>query len=184
MNKNLLLVPLLAQLMLVGCSSLSKQDCLEADWFDVGVRDGSRGFPVERLGSHDKACAKISVQPDEETYFKGREKGLLSYCTAETGLSEGKRNNRYHDVCPTESEKAFLTSYIDGLELRLIDLELESLEYRLWLSHLRIKHTTQQRKPDRTLLSRISSQENLLRSNISERRSIRRRIANHRLKLD
>lgn len=184
MKKHLLLVPVLAQLLLGGCSSMSKHQCLVGDWFDQGVRDGSRGLPVETLARHDKACARVSVLPDQDMYFKGREQGLLDYCTAESGLTAGRDNKPYANVCPEESEQAFLVSYIDGLELRLVDLELDSLEDRLWLSHLRLKQESQGRNPNRAILGRISSRENLLRRNITERRSIRSRIAHYRLRLD
>ena len=62
------LIRLLAALALVGslsgCASLSKSECLSADWEDIGIRDGANGQPEEYLIQHAKACSKVHVVPD------------------------------------------------------------------------------------------------------------------------
>jgi len=45
-----------------GCASLSKSECLSANWEDVGIRDGADGRPEEYLIQHSKACSKVSVE--------------------------------------------------------------------------------------------------------------------------
>ena len=34
-----------------GCSSLSKSECMNASWEDIGIRDGANGQPEEYLMS-------------------------------------------------------------------------------------------------------------------------------------
>ena len=47
------LIKLLAALALVGslsgCASLSKSECLNANWEDIGIRDGANGQSEEYL---------------------------------------------------------------------------------------------------------------------------------------
>jgi len=38
-------------LILAGCASLSKNQCLNADWYAVGLEDGAVGRPLERLSA-------------------------------------------------------------------------------------------------------------------------------------
>jgi len=52
--------------VLVACGTLSKEECLTADWGAIGERDGSAGYaPQSRLAGHAKACAKAGVSPDQ-----------------------------------------------------------------------------------------------------------------------
>ena len=55
-----------------GCASLSKDECLNADWQDIGVRDGANGQPEEYLIQHSTACAKVGVTPDRTRWLAGR----------------------------------------------------------------------------------------------------------------
>src|SRR4051812_34107862 len=78
------LIKLLATLAvlasLTGCASLSKSECLSANWEDVGIRDGADGRPEEYLIQHSKACAKVAVVPDRGAWLHGREQGLDRFC--------------------------------------------------------------------------------------------------------
>jgi hypothetical protein len=59
-----------------GCASMSKNECMAANWEDVGIRDGASGRPEEYLIQHPKACAKVNVVPDRGAWLHGREQGL------------------------------------------------------------------------------------------------------------
>ena len=65
-NRSLLRLLTTAALLgaLSGCASLSKSECLNANWEDIGVRDGANGQPEEYLIQHSTACAKVNVAPD------------------------------------------------------------------------------------------------------------------------
>jgi hypothetical protein len=65
-----------------GCASLSKSECLSANWEDVGIRDGADGRPEEYLIQHSKACAKVNVVPDRGVWLHGREQGLERFCVS------------------------------------------------------------------------------------------------------
>lgn len=86
--------------LLSGCATLSKQECMVGDWQAIGYNDGVAGYSVERLASHSKACAKVSVAPDYQAWERGRELGLQQYCTADSAYNVGRRGNALNNVCP------------------------------------------------------------------------------------
>lgn len=97
-----------------ACSSnLSKKECLNADWYIIGVEDGSQGYPLSRIGRHREACAKVSVVPDHQRYEEGLKKGYTSYCTRAGGYEIGQRGRTHHNVCTGE----FITAYKHGYEM-------------------------------------------------------------------
>jgi len=120
---------------LSGCASLSAEECLAADWYTIGVEDGSRGQPVSRIGAHRKACAEVGVQPDMARYDAGRAFGLQSFCTRERGYAEGENGRSYSGVCPPHLEPIFMQGYLAGQdrfrtkqEIRRVERELAALQ--------------------------------------------------------
>ena len=65
----------LACLVVASCATLNENQCLYADWYAIGEVDGNKGYTMDRLGRHSKACADVAVVPDREAYAAGREKG-------------------------------------------------------------------------------------------------------------
>src|SRR5205085_7248960 len=104
-------------LALAGCASMNRNQCLNADWYAIGLEDGARGRAVERLGDHRRACAEYNVAPDTARYVAGRNEGLKSFCTYERGFSEGRAGNPYEAACPAPGATAFLAGYNRGREL-------------------------------------------------------------------
>src|SRR5262245_19017165 len=81
---------------LTGCASLSKDECLSANWEDIGVRDGANGQPEEYLIQHSTACAKVNVAPDRGAWLHGRERGLERYCVPQRMYNIGEYNGSFH----------------------------------------------------------------------------------------
>ena len=102
-------------LVLAGCASLNKNQCLNADWYAVGLEDGALGRPLERLGDHRRACADYNVAPQTERYLAGRNEGLKTFCNYERGYSNGRAGYAYVPVCAAES--GFSAGYQRGREL-------------------------------------------------------------------
>lgn len=100
------LIPLLA-LALSGCATLDKNECLTADWRELGRQDGRAGYPQTRLGEHREACAEHGIRPDERRYNAGRNEGLQDYCMLDNALREGMAGRQYQGVCPSEVHRAF-----------------------------------------------------------------------------
>ncbi|MBW2451506.1 MAG: DUF2799 domain-containing protein [Deltaproteobacteria bacterium] len=100
-----------------GCATMNQSECLNADWFVVGLEDGSRGYPVSQIGKHRKACAEHQISPDFSQYEKGHSDGLQLFCTERNGFLLGNRGGQYSGVCPPDIEPAFLNGYQSGQEL-------------------------------------------------------------------
>jgi hypothetical protein len=96
---------------------MSKEECLNANWNDVGLKDGIKGRDVSRLNGYVKSCAKTNITPDETAYTKGRNKGLKSFCTIQNGYAQGIKNKEYYGVCVDHNEARFLEGRTLGLEL-------------------------------------------------------------------
>ncbi|BFM09738.1 DUF2799 domain-containing protein [Halioxenophilus aromaticivorans] len=113
-GQGLLLTSLLV--LITGCSSLSKQECLNADWYQIGLEDGSNGKARNNLARHRKACAKVNITPDLTAYERGHDEGLTRYCNYSNGLSVGNRGAAMPTFCPLGTRAQFELGYHDGLE--------------------------------------------------------------------
>jgi hypothetical protein len=139
---------LAATLFLSGCASMSKSECMSANWEDVGIRDGAAGRPEEYLIEHSKACAEVQVTPDRNAWLKGREHGLERFCVPyrayqvgesgggfDTGMCAGFDQERLQnafergrDVNRMQSELSSLDSQIQDIRARLEKKDLEQKE--------------------------------------------------------
>lgn len=104
-------------LMLAGCASMSKTECLYADWGAIGFEDGANGAPASAVGSRRQACAKAGVTPDMNAYLAGRDRGLAEYCTPAKGFAAGESGHAYAGVCGRHNEASFLENYRAGARL-------------------------------------------------------------------
>ena len=107
---------------------MNRSQCVNADWYAIGLEDGARGRALERLGDHRRACAEYNVAPDAARYVAGRDAGLKSFCTYERGFSEGRAGNYYAAACPALSASAFLAGYNRGRELHDLHQRLDDVE--------------------------------------------------------
>ncbi|WP_454761681.1 DUF2799 domain-containing protein [Caulobacter segnis] len=120
-----------AALALASCATMSKEQCLQGDWRGVGYGDGASGYPMSRIDSHAKACAKSGVTPDASLYAQGRTEGLVGYCTEMRGFAVGRSGGVYWHVCPQPAESEFLGGYADGERVWRATVRLESAKSSL-----------------------------------------------------
>lgn len=153
-----------------ACATLSQSECLQANWHDIGQRDGTQGYARERLEEHKTACAEYGVMPDPNAYHEGRRAGLEIYCTAVNGLEQGKAGATYNHVCPAELETAFLKNHKLGHEIyelaqqiRKIEHEIEKKEKRLGKDDL----SDQQRKQVRDEIRDLDGERARVRRSVS-----------------
>jgi hypothetical protein len=101
-------------ILLSACASLSKDECLIADWQLIGYEDGLKGSSLNRIGEHREACAKHGITPDLNAYNRGHGEGILNYCNYGLGLRDGQSGNPLLSICPNQSE--YHQGYAQGLE--------------------------------------------------------------------
>lgn len=104
-------------LLISACSTMNKNECLNADWRTIGYSDGSRGYKAGRIGDHRSACAEYGVRPSLNAYNTGREQGLGQYCTPTTGYNKGLSGHRYNGVCANHNERDFVEALNYGLAI-------------------------------------------------------------------
>lgn len=118
-------------LALAGCASMSKSECLYADWRAVGYEDGAAGAPATAVAARRQACARAGVTPNMGEYLAGRDVGLQEYCTAANGFSVGESGGAYSGVCGQHEEQAFLEQYRAGAHLYRLRDEVDSAHFAL-----------------------------------------------------
>lgn len=124
-------VILFSSVVLAGCASMSKQECITADWRTIGFEDGARGMTAASIGRHRKACAKAGITADQSRYEQGRQAGLLEYCQPAKGYDVGRSGDSYQGVCPGDLEDAFLSSYEEGRYLHGLEQAVRDVEQSL-----------------------------------------------------
>lgn len=112
-----------------GCASISKSECLSANWEDVGIRDGANGRAEEYLIEHSKACAKVSVTPDRNAWLKGREQGLERFCTPYRAYSIGEYGGAFDaGICRGFDEERLMNAYERGREVNRLSSDISSID--------------------------------------------------------
>ena len=107
---------LTALLMMVGCASVSKEDCQLTDWYESGRVDGSQGRPRTAFQGRAKACLEHGINADRLAYYRGHDLGLRYYCTEQKGLELGQKGLPYNSVCPLQLEPQFRAGYNRGMK--------------------------------------------------------------------
>ena len=125
-----LLLPLFLAASLSGCATLNRDECMTGDWYHLGTRDGSAGYPMSRLNEHRSACAEFGVYPDEAQYVAGRNAGLAAYCQPANAVRQGLAGNGYSGVCPLPMHYQFAELNRIAYAVHDAHERLESLERR------------------------------------------------------
>ena len=122
---------LLLLLSFAGCASLSKEECLNGNWEEIGFRDGTNGRETSYLQRHAKACERAGVIPQQSPWEKGRQRGLPIYCVPEKSYSEGKRGKTLNPVCPVAQMPALQAANDKGLRYHEITEEINDLTLQI-----------------------------------------------------
>ena len=159
-----LLISAISTAALMGCATLSKNECLQADWYELGWRDGNLGKPRSLFQEHADACVEHNVHADKTAYFRGRDDGLKNFCTYDNGFSQGRYGKSYTYVCPPELEASFLAGFRKGQKVYQYRRKVLALEKRLKL----IDHKIQEK--EKLLYSSEANKEQraILRSEIRQ----------------
>lgn len=129
---------LLLPLLLAGCATMDADQCRQADWRAVGLRDGQNGEPLALMERRAKDCADNQVRLDTARYQEGRNQGLPQFCRVELAARFGLEGKPYHGVCPPAIDPEFKRRHAVGWEvnqaraaMRDLDTRQQSAETRL-----------------------------------------------------
>jgi len=110
-----------------GCATISEEDCLAGNWADRGFKDGKDGVSRDRLLDYSETCAKFGASPDRAAYLANFERGVLRYCTYNTGFERGEAGRDYNEVCSGTLADDFSVGYEDGRAVYAIYQKHKSL---------------------------------------------------------
>lgn len=112
---------------------------MNANWEDIGIRDGANGEPEEYLIRHSTACAKVGVSPDRGAWLHGRETGLERFCVPHRVYQLGEYGSGFEvGICRNFDQDRLQDAYEKGRdvhrrsdELSSIDSEIRDINTRL-----------------------------------------------------
>ena len=124
-------IHLLPCLVLAGCASMSPEECLQANWEEVGYNDAVEGFAVSRAADHREACADTGVSVDFELYRHGHSLGLPYYCTRETGFETADHGGDFATQCRRETFPDYALGYGEGHDVFVLKTEMREIEIQI-----------------------------------------------------
>ena len=124
-------VHLLPCLALVGCATMSPEECRQANWEEVGYNDAVEGYPASRSADHREACADTGVAVDFDLYRHGYALGLPYYCTRETGFETADHGGDFATQCRRDTFPDYATGYGEGLDVFALKTEMRQIELQI-----------------------------------------------------
>jgi hypothetical protein len=121
--------------LIAGCSGMSEQACLSADWRTVGFEDGTLGRSEAGIGPYRQQCGEHGVAPDLASYRAGHADGVRIYCRESNGFAVGHSGATYQGVCPADLEAAFVAEYNVGRHLNELESALRNVDSRIASSY-------------------------------------------------
>ena len=122
---------ILIALFLGACTTSEKAKvCQEADWYELGRRDGAMGKPMRFEENQLPLLCQNSDQEKQQILFDiGRKAGLVEFCKPQNAYELGKEGKVYTDICPQETQTLFVEFYAKGNQVRELqeaNLEIDS----------------------------------------------------------
>jgi hypothetical protein len=142
-----------------GCATLSKDECIGADWYRIGREDGIQGYPGERIEDHRKACGEFGISPNLSAYRKGRDDGLVHYCTPSSGYEQGKSGASYRYVCPPELEANFMRGFRVGTQVHDLTQQIQQVDGKIKAKEKELEKDKLSDEQRRTIRDRIHELE-------------------------
>ncbi|MEO8155066.1 MAG: DUF2799 domain-containing protein [Rhizobacter sp.] len=105
--------------LLAGCGGMTKSDCEQANWRELGQRDAESGLVASaRFTQRAESCKKAGVgNVNQPEYLAGHALGQINYCTAARGRDEALAGQPPSGVCQApQVAQAYGTGYDDGLQ--------------------------------------------------------------------
>ena len=126
---------LLILVLMTGCATMDRSECQVANWEIIGLEDGAAGRNSAYIGQHRSACAEHAVTPDLNLYMKGHKRGLLQYCTYQSGFNLGEHARGLSNVCSNTNSKEFSRGYKKGKQFYALQTEINQLKSTIGHHH-------------------------------------------------
>ncbi len=175
MKKFVGLIAVGACLLLTSCASLTKEECQLGNWLVIGHSDGVNGRSASRISEHQKACARVNINPNYAEWERGRQAGLLEYCTESNAYRLGRRGRTINSVCPEKKAMRLIKMNEKGKVLYRLESKISSDRDKLEKYQEEIKKLKngemldfKTEKEARTYLLEIVNKVKILKTNIDK----------------
>ncbi len=123
-------------LLVVGCAQPQKlESCQEADWFELGRREGAQGLNYKYLNANiPLVCQQSDPVLYKKLYLSGYNQGLVEFCRPEIAFELGRSGRDYNPICPSDYQATFFDFYQRGK--RFLELEATNIELNKRISQL------------------------------------------------
>jgi len=151
----------LALSQLLGCATMNRAECVNADWYLIGLEDGSAGRDLSYIGNHRSACSEYNVTPDIDRYRVGHSEGVKRFCTPERGYQLGLRGGRYPDICPQNLKGSFKQAWQEGRQLYDLRRDIASLRKDIAIASERLQWLEETIAKNEQIIIRSGTSETL-----------------------
>jgi len=102
--------------LLAGCSNTKVSEnvsCAEKDWGEFGRQMAETGREVRTIDKYKNSCSTFD-ENDLDAYLDGYSRGLVTFCTYDTGYQHGSKNMEAQLICPYEIRQDYVKGYNAG----------------------------------------------------------------------
>jgi hypothetical protein len=119
-------------LPLVGCATLTEEQCRHFDWrkdgYNTGFWDHGYDQTVSDLSDLRRTCSeKYGIAPDLKKFETGYKQGKADLCTKDGGFKFGRGGGIYNSNCSKEKEDEFFVGYQRG-QMVYTSAKIQNLE--------------------------------------------------------
>ena len=121
-------------ILINSCSSLSKEECTDANWTELGHKDALAGKMTPQDSVYQKDCKEHGLSVNKKDYNSGFNSGLKLYCNYKNGYDLGLKGKRSHLYCEKISEEfkvGFKVGFKDFQKVQKKKVERDSLKKHL-----------------------------------------------------
>jgi len=176
-------IGLLILSQLGACAVMSKQECVNADWRQVGYQVGVDGNTdiSQAYSARERACSKHGVEANWQHFEQGHADGVVQYCQLDNAVELGVRGaSRSIDnqVCSERDYPGFREAFNVGYKLyalrKLVQesdstiANLNSKTYRHQQDIRRINHDLESEDLDKSARKRLRQERRKIRAYIYE----------------
>jgi len=157
--KNLILLVLCTQLG--ACAVMNKQECLNANWRDIGYHVAFDGAiePSKPFITREKACGKHEVTANQALFEQGFEDGRVHHCQLENAVHlgiDGHTKTINNNLCPSQYYPGFANAFRVGHRLNHLRYNVHASRHSISELDRKIHNS---RKRIRKIKDQISSSD-------------------------
>ncbi|MBK6868219.1 MAG: DUF2799 domain-containing protein [Burkholderiales bacterium] len=118
--------------LVVGCASMTEEQCRTANWLALGQADARNGEMPDFGAARVQNCREKGVVGNLDEWRQGWERGRREVCTPGNASAWAQRERDYTPgFCPPELEPAFMSIYAPARERYKFEKRIRDLEAQL-----------------------------------------------------